>query len=522
MTKNAVRFFFSVVVFVFSFVCGSQFAAVAAEVTPAPTGAVSTAADSDWVFNQKRHVRLAFHTVNNTVDLRNDNHDDRSNYVGYAYDYTLDIRHIKGFEQYFFIERRGRADYDAPLFGDKSLHTLFGRYRWYTGYDALPRIREFWSRVPLNDTQDIYLKAGLFPYGRDIGNGIALGGKYENYGLSLTGESDVADWNVHWEALDANNRVHLGPVTSFDKITSNNTHANFTAADTTLKMGDQSVQFYWGWIQDSTPPAARASSFTAVVKDEDLYTAGFHAKKKIGKLTIGFEGARNYGEAVSVDISRSNSVQHDGYLMVGDASYDLGSFKPKYRGIIASGNKIDETNFQNGTFPGDRNHAFSVFSPLNNSLTDSHYQKKFGPYVAMAGGYCVNFGVQRPGTFGDPFLFENIAANTIGFDYTPVKKVYIGVDLWNLRTMENGFGIDNRGVFKELSSDLGNEIDLFVSYQLKENIKLSLLTGYFMPGAYYGETRRDTPATSTLSPTPRRDGSKDGAYQLELGIDITF
>ena len=88
--------------------------------------------------------------------------------------------------------------------------------------------------------------------------------------------------------------------------------------------------------------------------------------------------------------------------------------------------------------------------------------------------------------------------------------------------MESGLGLGGRGFVEELSSNLGNEIDLFVSYQLKENIKLSLLTGYFMPGAYYGERRFDTPATSTFSPTPRRDGGKDGAYQLELGVDITF
>lgn len=503
------------VIYFFIFLMGLNF----------PIFAESTAdnsSPSNWTFSREVHLRTSYNFVGNTVDLDSKKNDDKTSYLGYAYDFTLDLRHIQGAEFYAFIERRGRADYDAPLTGDRSIHSLFGRYHWYNQGDMTPRLREYWLEVPLTTTQDLNFKTGLYPYGREIGNRIALGGKYENYGITASGIAESFDWNIHWEKEDLNNRIHLGKVIDFDKVNRfNDTSAYFYAGDVNFKLGKQNLQFYCGWLQDWTPEGSRTSQFSTSVKKEDLITPGGYLNFNLGDFTLNFEGARNLGKALAVNDAQQD-IEHKGYLMVADAKYNVGNFKPKAKFIVASGNKFDEKNFNEVTLSSNENNAFSVFSPLNSNLTDSHYQKQFGPYVAMAGGYAVNFGVSRPGTFGDPFVFENLLATTFGFDYTPVEKVYIGIDFWLLRAKESAYGLDVNGRVKEFSKDLGQEVDLFVSYQLTKNVKLSILGGYFMPGDYYTEVRTDTAATNIFAPTPRRDGKADEAYQLELGMDITF
>lgn len=477
---------------------------------------------SNWTFYSGAHLRTAFHNLANTVDLDNDKDSDRLHYLAYAYDFTLDLRHLNGLEAYAFIERRGRADYDAPLSGNRQIETIFGRYHWYNRSAASPRLRSFWVELPLNAADDLNFKFGLYPYGQEVGHRIALGGKYENYGVTLSGKNEALDWNLHWEKEDLNNRIHLGKVIDFDKVNKyNDTAAYFYAGDATLKLGKHRAQVYLGWLQDWTPQNARASKFNTRVKKENLVTPGIYLSLNPGKFSFGLEGAKNLGKAESED-SANKDVTHKGYLIIGDASFNYGPFKPKYKIFVASGNKFNEGNFQNTTISGGDNRAFSVFSPLNTNLTDSHYQKQYGPYVAMAGGYAVNFGVQRPTTFGDPYYWENIVAQTVGFDWTPWEKWYIGIDYWYLHSKENGFSRNEYGNIEKLPTHLGSEFDIFVSYQLTKNIKLSLLGGYFLPGQYYKQVRTDTAANNVFSATPRRDGKADDAYQLELGVDITF
>lgn len=477
----------------------------------------------DWAFYTGAHLRTSYNLVNNTVSLDYTDHADENYYLGYAYDFTLDLRHISGFEFYAFIERRGRADYDAPFDGNKSIDTLFGRYEWYRNSDMWPCVREYWLEMPLTPSQEINLKVGQFPYGREVGHKIALGGKYENYGATLSGMSEKFDWNLHWEIEDYNNRIFLGKRPNFDQEINkyDTTSAHFSACDAVLKAGEQRIQGYLGWLHDSTSDTDRGNKFVTPVKEENLITAGAYLDFSLDKLKVGLEGAKNFGAAQSTDCKHED-VEHKGYLLVGDASYDMGSFKPKCKAFLASGNKLDPNDYGSTRIPGNENNAFSVFSPLNTHITDSHYQKQFGPYVAMAGGYAVNFGVARPGTYGDPFLFENIIAYTIGFDYTPIDKVYVGIDYWWLRSKEAGYGLDQTGALREFPKDLGQEVDFFLSYNFTQDIKFSILGGYFLPGKYYEQERSDSSLSNKFTSTARRDGEADGAYQLELGLDITF
>ncbi len=477
--------------------------------------------NKNWSFDSGVHLRTSYNFLNNTVDLNRRNRDDKVNYFGLAYDFTFSLHHFSGVQYYMFVERRGRADYDAPISGNRQINSLFGIYRWYRHEDLLPRVRELFAKIPLNPAQDAQVKLGLFPYAREVGHGVALGGKYENYGVTTSAQSELFDWNLHWEKADLNNRIRLAKVVDFDKVNRfNDTSANFYAGDTTLKLGPHAWQFYLGWLNDRTPHGARASQFNTQIKHENLITPGTYLKLNSGRWNFGFEGARNFGKAEGVNGNRD--VKHMGYLLISDAAYDLGSFKPKAKIIVASGNKFNEKNYNELTLNSDKNKAFSIFSPLNTNLTDTHYQKQFGPYVAMAGGYSVNFGVARPGTFGDPFLFENLVASTLGFDYTPFDKVYVGMDYWYLRAKEAGYGLNRTGQVVRFPKELGHEIDLFISYNITKNIKISLLSGYFLPGDYYKQSRSDTAANNIFAPTPRRDGKADPAYQAEFGFDINF
>ena len=478
---------------------------------------------SDWSHYLGTHLRTSYNTFNNTVDLDSRNHSDKNNYLAYVYDFTVDLRHTAGPEIYAFVEKRGRADYDAPLWTEKPLNTVFGQYHTYVNTDMFPRLREFWMDMPLLPAKELSVKGGLYPYGREIGHRIALGGKYENWGLTVSGQNEFFDWNFHWEKEDINNRIHLGKVIDFDKVVGyNDTFANFFAWDGTIKYGKQRLQLYTGWLRDHTSEFARSSLFTSQVKNEDLITPGLYADLHFGKLGFGFEGARNIGTAYSADKARFHDVKHEGYMCIWDAKVDMGSFKPKAKLFMMSGNKANE--IANGVFAitSDRNRAFSVFSPLNTNLFDTHYQKQFGPYVSMAGGYSTNFGVARPGTFGDPFVFENLVAPTVGFDYTPLDKVYFGMDYWYLRSKENGFGLDEFRRFRKYPKELGHEMDFFASYQWTKNVKLSLLSGVFFPGKYYKNKRSDPPFTNAFSPAPRTDGDADAAFQFELAMDVNF
>ncbi len=478
---------------------------------------------SDWAPYLGTHLRSSYNTFSNTVDLDRRNHADKNNYLAYAYDFTVDFRHTAGPEIYAFIEKRGRADYDAPLWAEKPINGLFGEYHAYTNTDALPRVRELWGELPLLPARELVIKGGLFPYGREIGHRIALGGKYENWGITASGENEAFDWNLHWEKEDLANRIHLGKVINFDKIvTDNDTAADFFASDAKIKFHKHSLQLYTGWLRDRSSELARSNLFTSQVKNENLITHGAYLDMNFGKLNVGFEGARNMGTAKSIDKTRFHDVEHKGYLLIWDAKYDMGSFKPKAKLFVASGNKVNETNQGVFAVTSDRNNAFSVFSPMNTNLFDTHYQKQFGPYVAMAGGYAANFGVARPGTFGDPFVFENLIAPTIGFDYTPLNQVYLGMDYWYLQSKENGFGFDEFRAFRKYPKELGHEVDIFASYQLTKHAKLSLLGGYFFPGKYYKNKRSDTGISNAFSATARRDGDADGAFQLELGLDVSI
>jgi hypothetical protein len=172
-------------------------------------------------------------------------------------------------------------------------------------------------------------------------------------------------------------------------------------------------------------------------------------------------------------------------------------------------------------YPGSKNRAFSYYSPTNMNLGDTISSSNVDmlPIVAMGGGYGLNYGVPRPGTFssGD---FENLIMPSVGFDYNFTDKLCISLYGYYLSSFSRPVGtLDGQG--KYLSRDLGYEADIYIDYKASEHMTIGFLGGCFIPGKFYKEKRDDTDG-SLFSPYLRGDGSANNAYQFEFYVELKF
>lgn len=397
--------------------------------------------------------------------------------------------------------------------------TSSGRVERYRGKELFPHIEEFWYDFPLYSLP-FRLKTGLFIY--EAGNDISTPADYENYSFSLYGESDNLNWHFYYCRPDLVNKSYLGPRIKQEReqgIHYTPNKANFFAADANFTFKNSFLQPYVEILSDHSG-GKRTNLFSAPTHKDLLGTFGLAWNAILNKLSLGIEAARNFGKAKSSDDSFKD-VEHCGYLIYADVSYNFERIIPHYRFVLASGNKVTPEAAGDSTFASGKNRAFSVYSPLNTNLSDSIYPDiPYLPLVAMAGGNGLNYGINRPGTFEDPQLLDNLLLFNLGLDYKLTEKFSITFDWWYLMAKERGVGTFEDEV-KELPRDLGHELDLSFNYELNKNISLSLLSGYFFPGKYYREERDDTEG-SLFSPFVRGDGEANGAYQIELSLTLTF
>ena len=474
----------------------------------------------DLSLSMHTYLRNDLVTFNNVVDLDNKNKDDSTVYFGidYSLGFNLDIKN-DGPKFYLKLERNGPYDYDAPLFIHNTLMTSGGVIERYRNEELLPELEEFWMDSPL--FKDFRVKLGLYPY--IAGNGFCLNGGYENLGLTLSRESENFCWRFYYCRPDLNHKYRLGPPIRQEKeqgILYEPNAANFFATDAKFKIGENSLQPYLGALVDYTPPDKRDNIFSAPIKRDILGTIGFAWNRKLNDLTLNFETAHNFGMARSGS-AEFKDVYHTGYLIYSGIDYKIKKLKPSLKFLVCSGNKVTTDMAQDETLTSGKNRAFSYFSPLNKNLGDaiSSSNADMLPIVAMGGGYGLNYGVPRPKTFsvGD---FENLIMPSIGFDYQATEKLSVGLYEYYLSAFERGVGMFEEEA-KYLSRDLGFETDLFIDYKINENILLSLLGGYFLPGKFYKEHRTDTEG-SLLTPFVRGDGLANPAFQVELALEFQF
>ncbi|KPK97347.1 MAG: hypothetical protein AMJ95_09565 [Omnitrophica WOR_2 bacterium SM23_72] len=474
----------------------------------------------DFALYLDSYLRTDLVTFKNVVDLDSSNKDDSTVYLGLDYSLGFNLESQDKERRFFLkLERNGPCDYNAPLFVHNTLMTSGGPIDRYRNESLLPQVEEFWLDLPL--INPVRLKLGLYTY--EVGNGFSLHGCYENLGLTVFTESEVLSWRFYYSRPDLHNDVRWGPRISQEEeqdFLYEPNAANFFAFDCTFRKGETTLQPYVGALVDYTSAGKKDNTFTTPTNRDILGTVGLSWTLKKQDLSWSIEVARNFGEAKSAS-PEYKDVQHSGYFIFTQLEKSMGRLTPYLAFLASSGNKVTLEQAQDTTLTSSKNRAFSTYSPLNNNLDDSVCSSNADmlPIVAMGGGYGLNYGVPRPGTFAAAD-FDNLLMPQVGFDFQIRENLTLGLYGYYLSLFQRPVGLLN-GNARYLSRELGSEIDLFLDYQLNENTLISLLGGYFFPGRYHKELRSDTDG-SLLSPFVRGDGQPDNAYQFEVAVEFTF
>ena len=468
------------------------------------------------------YLRTDLVSFKNVVDLDSHNKLDQTTYLGMDYSFATTVEFKNsGNKFYLKLERNGPYDYDAPLFIHNTLLTSGGSVEKYNNAELLPQVEEFWLDTKL--ASNFGLKAGMYIY--EVGNGFSLNGGYENYGATVYYQAQNIFWRLYYCRPDLVYKNILGPHIPQEEVqgqTYEPNAANFFATDIKITAGKQTFWPYVGMLADYTSSGKRDNLFAAPIKRDLLGTFGIAWEYAADAFTLKLEAARNFGYAQSQD-SDYKDIQHTGYMLYSGLNYVLGKFVPELQFLICSGNKasLDMAGEPDGGYVSGKNRAFSYSSPTNRYLSDAVSSSNVDmlPIVAMGGGYGLNYGVPRPGTFysGD---FEDLIMPSIGFDYNFTDKLCVSLYGYYLRAFNRPVGtLDNES--KYLSRDLGMEADLFVDYKATEHISVGFLGGYFIPGRYYKEKRDDVEG-SPFSPYVRGDGNVNNAYQFEFYVELKF
>ena len=468
------------------------------------------------------YLRTDLVSLKNVVHLDSHNKDDQSTYLGIDYSFAFNGElKDSGSKFYLKLERNGPYDYDAPLFIHNTLITSAASVEKYRNAELLPQVEEFWLDNKL--WGNFGLKAGLYIY--EVGNGFSLNGGYENYGATFYYQAQNIFWRLYYCRPDLVYKNPLGPHIQQEEEQGQKYEpnaANFFATDVKMTAGKQTFWPYVGMLADYTSSGKRDNLFAAPIKKDLLGTFGAAWEYAADDFTLKLEAARNFGYAHSQD-SEYKDIQHTGYMFYSGLNYVLGKFVPELQFLLCSGNKttLDMAGDPEGVYVSGKNRAFSYSSPTNRNLSDAVSSSNVNmlPIVAMGGGYGLNYGVPRPGTFssGD---FEDLIMPSIGFDYNFTDKLCVSLYGYYLRAFNRPVGTLN-GEGKYLSQDLGMEADLFVDYKATKHINVGFLGGCFIPGRYYKEQRDDVDG-SPFSPFVRGDGHANNAYQLEFYVELKY
>ncbi len=488
----------------------------------------------NYKLSSRFHARISSNSSSNLTDLDNDQ-DDSIYYIGYHYEVSLSLKHTSSAEFFLHLKRDNISEYDAPLWLDDRLKTLFGTRHEYTKAKFLPRMYRMYFDFPVMDFLDTRMRLGYFPY--LVGNGYALGGKYPNAGATLYLGPENLRGRLHYDRVDSYNNYKWGPGIGRDEASFSGagTNADFYAADLILKTGKHSIQPYIGLLHDYTSAKNRINNFDDFnsngtrVNDDLLGTVGIDVNLNFEKFNFGIEFARNFGKANSSDKSDRDrtDITHKGWLLVADTGYKLGIVRPKGKFVWASGPTSRRQDLLDFRYRSNNNRTFSVYTPTNTNTFDAHYQKTgIGPYLATASTYLFNFGIDRPGIFNDPFVIENIIYFNGGLEFFPVDKAYISLDYWNMHADEPGYGLNSIGQAEKLPSELGHEIDFFASYAVTRHFSINLQGGLFFPGKYYRKDRGDLFSRGNLgfSPVLPRNGLGDpsDAFLMTIGFEYSL
>ena len=467
-------------------------------------------------------LRLSYIALGHVQTLDHDDKNDVQNYMGYQWNAGVGAVYKEDYEGYIKIASYGPTYFDAPIAPYGPVHTGAGDVGEYWGKKLLPRLHEWWIDMPVWGTP-LRVKTGLFQHA--VASGLALGGFYNNYGVNLYYDSPQIDWTFRFTVPDIEQKWYLGPKLIAEKEVFNiryDSKAYFFETDMTVTIGDLILQPYLGLLCDMTPWARRNGAYAQRIDREYLGTYGGKVDLSVGDFLLEAEAAGNFGKAYSVDADQPD-ITHCGYMFWLGASYNYSEkITPRARFYYISGNEFTGEDITAGGIMGPKNREFSVYSPTNSNLADTHYQAfDSGPVVFASMGNGMNTGIPRPNTFGDPYIMTNLIAPDIGIDINPTDRLSVSFDYWYLHAATPPVGVDMGGATYTLPRFLGNEIDLSVEYTITENIMVSFLGGIFFPGEYYRQERGDGDALSVIG-APRFDGGASNAWQAETAITLSY
>lgn len=510
-----------------------------------PEGKLKRPANNDFNVTTDGYFATDFVVSKNTLDLNSKAKKDSFSYIGLGYRLNLDLKYKDDVEAFFGFERNGPAEYDVPALGRRSVPTIYGDVDRYRNREYLPELKEWFLDVksPWTEAYPIRAKVGLYPI--QVGNGFAVTGYYQNYGVQIYHPGETLAWHFNYFKPNWNNYAILGQTIPQEKLLGRgyfHTQADLFSLDAVLQwkkpkqaswiVPGGSIQPYVSLLSDRTGDLKRNNLFETQTHQDLLGTLGADLNLEFGRLALGFEAARNFGKAIAtagdfaVDPVTGNiragdkDIVHKGYLLYADAQYDLKKYwlTPHSKVIVASGNKSADSS--DGLLHGSTNRAFSVYSPLNTNLSYSVYPpQKISPLLFMGNAWGNNYGVLRPGTFNDPVQFENIITPSVGVDITPYRTITFSFNWWYFSSFEQGVGAWN-GESKKLSRDLGNELDFGAVWEATKYLDINLGMGYFIPGDYYRVERDD--AGTAFSPLLSADGHANNAIYFESRITVKF
>ncbi|MDD5084799.1 MAG: hypothetical protein PHE61_02005 [Candidatus Omnitrophica bacterium] len=482
----------------------------------------------DWRVDIDGSAKFSYNQLGRVVTLDSGDSHDFQNYMGYIYKTGLGVKYGDDYEGYIQFRSLGASNYNGILISDGKVGTAFGTVGSNVGMQLLPALREWWVTAPVPNpfSYPVRVKGGLFKY--SVGNELALCGDYEEYGCKFYHEGDYVDWNFIFSVPDLENRLRVGPRRREDQKAGfkYNSEAYFWAGDTTVKLKPFSFQPYLGFLLDMTKSDRRRNVFITPVDRDLLGTFGGDINLDLGDLNLGFEAAFNFGEAKSKD-STLPDIEHKGFFIYADGAYNFKNFiTPRGRVVYMPGERYTGEDVINGQIDRSSSHDFSVFSPTNGNLTDSHYPLSFGPRLFCGQCDALNYGVLHPNTFDDPYLLNNMIMPNVGVDVQLTKKILFSMDYWYMRSDKHAIGTrwndgEQNFIPFALPTDLGHELDWEGEYEVNDNITLGVCAAYFMPGYYFRQIRDDGDPLG-VNAAPRYDGDADNAWQIEMTFEYRF
>ncbi len=124
--------------------------------------------------------------------------------MGYTYDLKFNVEYKEVLTSFVKLESNGPFDFDAPIMSDKKIDTFYGEVDNYSMPEVIPRVEEYWVDSLVFDFP-VKFKLGQYSY--QAGNGYALGGYYENYGISVYSTNEDFKWTVYYAKPDLVNKI---------------------------------------------------------------------------------------------------------------------------------------------------------------------------------------------------------------------------------------------------------------------------------------------------------------------------